>query len=157
MILLFIYDTSDYKTEINGIKNDYVTKTSLTSQLDNLKTTHIAEEVKNVDDKATKNSSDIFNFKSTIEHSKNVINDLEREASFNRENYYYNQQSYFLYEAAQYSFKKNSSDNGMTHWKSSGIDNYSVRADLKGVVNSSSKYPKYINEGRIWEYSIEII
>ena len=28
------------KTEINGIKNDYVTKTSLASQLNNLKTTH---------------------------------------------------------------------------------------------------------------------
>ena len=45
---------TDYTTETGGIKNDYVTKKSLTSQLNNLKTTHIADEVKKVDDKVTK-------------------------------------------------------------------------------------------------------
>ena len=66
------------------MKNDYVTKTSLTSQLDNLKTTHIAGEVKTVVDKATKNSSDILGFESKLNHNKDLINDLERETSFNR-------------------------------------------------------------------------
>ena len=37
---------SDYATEISSIKNDYVTNAALTSQLNNLKSTHIADEVK---------------------------------------------------------------------------------------------------------------
>ena len=54
---------TDYTTEISGIKNDYVTSTSLTSQLDHLKTTHIADEVKKVDDKVTKSRSEILALK----------------------------------------------------------------------------------------------
>ena len=36
---------TDYATEISGIKNDYVTNIALTSQLNNLKSQHIADEV----------------------------------------------------------------------------------------------------------------
>ena len=50
----------DYATEITAIKNDYVTNASLTSQLNDLKSQHIADEVKKVDDKAAKNASDIL-------------------------------------------------------------------------------------------------
>ena len=42
----FVKKKTDYATEIGGIKNDYVTKTNLTSQLNNLKTTHVVDEVK---------------------------------------------------------------------------------------------------------------
>ena len=42
---------TDYSTEITSTKNDYVTKSALTSQLNDLKSRHIADEVKNVDDK----------------------------------------------------------------------------------------------------------
>ena len=38
---------TDYATEISGIKNDYVTNAALTSQLNDLKSQHIADEVKN--------------------------------------------------------------------------------------------------------------
>ena len=37
---------TDYATEISGIKNDYVTNAALTSQLNDLKSQHIADEVK---------------------------------------------------------------------------------------------------------------
>ena len=37
---------TDYATEIAGIKNDYVKNAALKSQLNDLKTTHIADEVK---------------------------------------------------------------------------------------------------------------
>ena len=37
---------TDYATEIAGIKNGYVKNTALKSQLNDLKTTHIADEVK---------------------------------------------------------------------------------------------------------------
>ena len=37
---------TDYRTEISGIKNDYVTNAALTNQLNDLKSQHIADEVK---------------------------------------------------------------------------------------------------------------
>ena len=84
---------TDYATEITLIKNDYVTKVALTSQLNDLKSQHIADEVKKVDDKVTKNITDIVTAKNSLLHNKSVLDDLEREASFNRGFYYYNQQS----------------------------------------------------------------
>ena len=57
---------TDYATEISGIKNHYVTNTSLTCQLNDLKSQHIADEVKKVDDKVKKNISDIMGFESRL-------------------------------------------------------------------------------------------
>ena len=85
-----------YATEITGIKNDYVTNAALTSQLNDLKSQHIADEVKKVDDKVTKNSTDILGFESRLKQKEDTLNDLEREASFFRGNYYFNQQSYLF-------------------------------------------------------------
>ena len=45
---------ADVATDITAIKNDYVTNTSLTSQLNNLKSQHIATEVVGIDNKAKK-------------------------------------------------------------------------------------------------------
>ena len=45
---------SDVATDITAIKNDYVTYTSLTSQLNNLKSQHIATEVTGIDNKTKK-------------------------------------------------------------------------------------------------------
>ena len=53
---------SEVATDISAIKNNYVTNASLTSQLNNLKAQHVADEVKKVDDKAKKNASDILAF-----------------------------------------------------------------------------------------------
>ena len=89
------------------MKNDYVTKAALTSPLNDLKSQHIADEEKKIDDKAKKNSTDILNAKNALLHDKSVLDDLEREASFNRGFYYYNQQSYFLFEPKFKSFSKN--------------------------------------------------
>ena len=57
---------TDYATEISGIKNDYVTNASLTSQLNDLKSQYIADEIKKVDDKVKKNISDILGFESRL-------------------------------------------------------------------------------------------
>ena len=48
---------TDVATDITAIKNDYVTNASLTSQLNDLKSQHIATEVTSIDNK--KNASDI--------------------------------------------------------------------------------------------------
>ena len=45
---------ADVATDITAIKNDYVTNASLTSQLDNLKSQHIATEVTGIDNKTKK-------------------------------------------------------------------------------------------------------
>ena len=75
---------TDYVTEIISIKNDYVTKAALTSQLNDLKRQHIADEVKKFDDKVKKNIVDFVTTKNSLLHNKSILNDLEREASFNR-------------------------------------------------------------------------
>ena len=45
---------AEVATDITTIKNDYVTNASLTSQLNDLKSQHIATEVTTIDNKATK-------------------------------------------------------------------------------------------------------
>ena len=45
---------ADVATDITAIKNDYVTNASLTSQLNNLKSQHIATEVTGIDNKTKK-------------------------------------------------------------------------------------------------------
>ena len=114
---------TDYVTEISGTKNYYVTNAALTSQLNDLKGQHIADKVKKVDDKVTKNSTDSLAFESRLKQKEHTLNDLEREASFFRGNYYFNQQSYLIYEPKTFSF--NQTPAGITHWKSTGIDNSS--------------------------------
>ena len=88
---------TDYATEITSIKNGYVNKAALTSQLNDLKSQHIADEVKKVEDKVVKITSDILNYKTSLDHNKSVINHLGREATFSRSFYHYTQQSYFLF------------------------------------------------------------
>ena len=55
---------ADVADDITKIKNDYVTNPSLTSRLNDLKSHHIATEVKSIDDKTKKNASDILSFES---------------------------------------------------------------------------------------------
>ena len=77
---------TDYSSEITKKKkNDYVSNTSLSSQLNDLKSQHIADEVKKIDDKTKKNSPDILGFESRLKQKEDTLNDLEREASFFRE------------------------------------------------------------------------
>ena len=51
---------ADVATDITAIKNDYVTNASLSSQLSDLKSQHIATEVAGIDNKTKKNASDIL-------------------------------------------------------------------------------------------------
>ena len=138
---------SDYSTEITTIKNDYVTKADLTSQINDFKRQPISDEVKKVYDKVKINTSDILNFKTSLEQEKSTIDDLERETSFFRGSCYFNQQSYLIYEPKTFSFKQTAA--GITHWKSTGIDNYLLTTDLRGVVPIFSKYPKLSKTSRM--------
>ena len=65
---------ADVATDITAIKNDYVTNTSLTSQLNNLKSQHIATEVTGIDDKTKKNASDILALENKLQQKEDTIN-----------------------------------------------------------------------------------
>ena len=135
---------TDYATVITSIKNDYVTKAALISQLNDLKSQHTVDEVKKIDDKVVKNTSDILSYKTSSDHNKSVINDLEREASFSRGFYYYTQQSYFLFEPKSKSFTRNG---GVIHgWISTGIHNDSNNTDLFSVNNPNNNSPTLLNK-----------
>ena len=131
---------TDYATEISSIKNDYVTYAALTSQLNDLKSQYIADEVKEVDDKVTENSTDILDFESRLEQKEYILNDLEREASFFRGN----QNSCFLFESRFKSFSK--SGGSISSWKSTGIHNDSNNTDLFSVNNSNNVSPTLLNQ-----------
>ena len=116
----------------------------MTSQLNDLKSQHIVDEVKKVDDKVKKNITDIVTAKNSLLHNKSVLDDLERKASFNRGFYYYNQQSYFLFEPNSKSFTRNG---GAIHaCISTRIDNGSNNTDLFSVNNSNNNSPTLLNK-----------
>ena len=89
---------TDVAMDITAIKNDYVTNASLTSQLNELESQHIATEVTGIDNKTTKNASDILALKNKLTQKEDTINENERGLSFNRSFFYYLQQSHFVYE-----------------------------------------------------------
>ena len=116
----------------------------MASQLNDLKSTHIADEVKKVDDKVKKNITDIVTAKNSLLHNKSVLDDLEREVSFNKGFCYYNQQSYFLFERKSKSFARNGGD--IHAWISAGIHNDSNNTDLFSVNNSNNNSPTLLNK-----------
>ena len=135
---------TDYSAEITSIKNYYVTKSALASHLNDLKSQHIAEEVKKNDDQVKKNITDIVTAKNSLLHKKSVLDELEREASFNRGFYYYNQQFYLLFESKSKSFTRNG---GAIHARiSTGIHNDSNNTDLFSVNNSNNNSPTLLNK-----------
>ena len=69
---------TDVATDITAIKNDYVTNASLTSQLNDLKSQHIATEVTGIDNKTKKNASDILALENNLTQKEDTINENER-------------------------------------------------------------------------------
>ena len=95
---------ADVATDITTIKNDYVTNASLSSQLNDLKSQHIATKVTGIDNKTTKNASDILAIKNKIQQKEYIINENERGLSFTRGFFLYTDRSYLKYECKMGSF-----------------------------------------------------
>ena len=95
---------ADVATDITPIKNDYVTNTSLTSQLNDLKSQHIATEVIGLDNKTKKNARYILALENKLNVNKDTINENERGLSFNRGFFFYKDQSYLVYDCKMGSF-----------------------------------------------------
>ena len=87
---------SDVATDITAIKNDYVTNASLTNQLNDLKSQHIATEVTSIGNKTKKYASDILALENKLTQKEDTINENERGLSFNRGFFFYMGQSYLV-------------------------------------------------------------
>ena len=85
---------TDVATDITTIKIDYVTNTSLTSQLNDLKGQHITTEVTFIDNKTKTNASDILALKNKLTQKKDTLNETERGL---RGFFFYMDQSYLVY------------------------------------------------------------
>ena len=137
-------------TDITVIKNDYVTNVSLTSQLNDLKSQHIATEVTGIDNKTKKNASDILALENKLTQKEDTINENERGLSFNRGFFFYIDQSYLVYDCKMGSFQFTSSK--ISTWKSTGIFNYSSDSSMNAVGNSGGDLPDIKNDGRMYVY-----
>ena len=80
---------AEVATDITAIKNDYVTNAGLISQLNDLKSQHIATEVTTTDNKTKKNASDILALENKLQQKEDTINETERGLSFNRGFFFY--------------------------------------------------------------------
>ena len=140
---------ADVATDITTIKNDYVTNSSLTSQLNDLKSQHIATEVTNIDNKTKKNASDNLALKIKLQQKEYIINENERGFSFNRGFFFYKDQSYLTYECKMGSFGFGLTSKDMSEWKSTGIYNYSSDSSMNAFENAKSNLPNLKNDGRM--------
>ena len=122
---------ADVATDITAMKNDYVTNASLSSQLNDLKSQHIATEVTGVDNKTKKNVSDILALENKLKQKEDTINENERGLSFNRGFFFYKDQSYLVYDCKMGLFSFGLTSKDMTEWKSTGIYNYSSDFNMR--------------------------
>ena len=141
---------ADVATDITTIKNDYVTNTSLTSQLNNLKSEHIATEVTGIDNKTKKNASDFLAFENKLQQKEDTINENEMGISIYRDFFFYVQQSYLVYECKVDSFNFNNKK--ILKWKSTGIFNYSDYYSMKGIEDTKKEMPILNNDERMYVY-----
>ena len=147
---------ADVATDITTIKNDYVTNASLSSQLNDLKSQHIATEVTGIDNKTKKNASDILAVKNKLQQKEYIINENERGLSFNRGFFFYTDRSYLKYECKMGSF--DFTTNKISKWKSTGIFNrssnskYHASSNMDAVGDSSGNLPNLEHDGRMNVY-----
>ena len=140
---------ADVATGITTIKNDYVTNASLTSQLNDLKSQHIATEVTGIDNKTKKNASDILALKNKLTQKEDTINENERRLSFNRGFFFYTDQSYLVYDCKMASFGFGLTSKDISEWKSTSIYNYSSDSNMNAFGNAKTNLPNLKNDGRM--------
>ena len=141
---------ADVATDITAIKNDYLTNTSLTSQLNNLKSQHIATEVTVIDNKTKKNASDILALQNKLQQKEDTINENERRLSIFRGFFFYLQQNHLAYECKVNLFIFNNKKT--LKWKSTGIFNSSDYYSMKGIENTKKEMPILKNDERMYVY-----
>ena len=142
---------TDVADEIYKIKKDYVTNASLDSKLNDLKSQHIATEVKSIDDKTKKNASDILAFESRLKQKEDIIDEVQRDNALTNGSDNYRDEMYLLSECKTYSFKTSTFTTGsilISNWKSTAINNYSKSSNMDRA-SGSINYPTLIDNGRM--------
>ena len=129
---------ADVATDITAIKNDYVTNASLSSQLNDLKSQHIATDVTGIDNKTKKNASDILALENKLKQKEDTINENEKGLSFDRGFFFYTDRSYLVYKGKMGSFGFGLTSKDMSEWKSTGIYNYSSDSNMNAFANAKS-------------------
>ena len=141
---------ADVTTDITAIKNDYVTNASLSSQLNDLKSQHIATEVTGIDNKTKKYASDILALENKLTQKEDTIDENEIGLSFNRGFFFYMDQSYLVCDCKMGSFQF--TNGKISTWKSTGIFNYSGDSNMNAVGKASGGLPDIKNDGRMYVY-----
>ena len=138
---------TDVANDITTIKNDYVSNASSTSRLNDLKSQHIATEVKTIHDKTKKNASDILGFESRLKQKEDIVDEVERENALTSGRDYYLDKMYLLYECKAFSFKY--TDDKVNLWKSNGINDYTSDSDMDVVSIGATDLPSLVDKGRM--------
>ena len=118
----------------------------MTSRLNDLKSQHIATEVKTIDNQTKKNASDILSFQSRLKQKEDII-DVQRENALTNGRDYYHDKMYLLYECKAFSFKYTSGK--INSWKSTGINNYTKNSNIDAVSVATTSFPPLIENGRM--------
>ena len=139
---------AEVATDITTIINDYVTNTSLTSQLNNLKSQHIATEVTGIDNKTKKNASDILALKNKLQQKEDTIN--ENGFSIFRGFFSYLQQNILVYECKVNSFIFNNKK--ISKWESTGVLNRSDYYSMNGIKDTKNETPILKNDEKMYVY-----
>ena len=130
---------TDVATDITTIKNDYVTNASLTSQLNDLKSQHIATEVTGIDNKTKKAASDILALENKLTQKGDTIIENERELSIFRSFSFYLQKNHLVYECKVNSFTFNNKK--ISKWESTGVFNRSDYYGMNGIKDRETETP----------------
>ena len=138
---------TDVADDITKIKNDYATNASLDSKLNDLKSQHIATEVKSIDDKAKENAGDILAFDSRLKQKEDIIDDVQRDNALTSGKDYYRDMMYLLYKCRAFSF--NYTNNKINQWKSTGLHNFSSNSHIDAVAVSNNDLPSLVDNGRL--------
>ena len=115
-----------------------------------MKSKHIAAEVTTIDNKTKKNASDILALESKLQRKEDTINENERGLSFNRDFFFYIDQSYLVYDCKLGS--SNFTAGKITTWKSAGIFNYLGNSNMNSVADSEGDLTALKNDGRMHIY-----
>ena len=141
---------TDVATDITAIKNDYVTNTSLTSQLNNLKSQQIATEVTGIDNKTKKIASDVLALKNELEKKEYAISEIEIGISIFRGFFSYLQQNNLVYECKVNSIIFNNKK--ISKWESTGVLNRSDYYSMNGIKDTKNETPILKNDEKMYVY-----
>ena len=110
----------------------------------------MAIEVTGIDNKTKKNANDILAVKNELEKKGYDITENEIGISFNREFFYYLQQSNLVYECKVGSFTFNNKN--ILKWKSTGVLNGTDYYSMNSIKNTKNEAPILKNDEKLYVY-----